>query len=510
MTNPTTTRRPLTRLAALLVGTALSATGLVVVTGTPVHAATHDTVTTTPVTAPNLYTRRENTLDLHVPDSGPADTYPGTMTFVGVPGVITDMTVRLESINHAHLDDLDVMLVGPTGIKIKLLSDAGGGALSWTSLAFHDNAAGKVGDGTSPTGGSYLPSDWPGDDTFPAPAPTAAGAATSFAAFNGTSPNGTWKLYVVDDFAQDQGVISGWTIIVGTNAPVPASQLAVSGVSGTVTDVDVDLRGFTAICGHDADLLLVGPQGQRSMLMSDTADCTDTGPVDLRVDDEAPGPFTSDVPGSGSYRPTDVDDAWDFSDPFPGLGDVDALPASLSVFDGADPNGTWRLYVVNDAPDTVVSLAGGWGLHLTTTDPASAQTPSGATTPIPTAAAPTTPGTTASAAPRITGSTPKAGVKGVRRGAVVKATFTAGMKASTLTRSTVRLTRKGSTKLVTAKVSYLAGTRTVVLDPATRLAAGATYRFVVTTGATSQGGRALDQVPSKAGNQRFAMTFRTR
>ena len=499
----------MTRLAALLVGTAVCATGLVVVPGTPVHAATHDTVTATPVTAPNQYTRRENTLDLQVPDSGPADTYPGTNTFVGVPGVITDMTVRLESISHAHLDDLDVMLVGPTGIKIKLLSDAGGGAASWTSLAFNDHATGKVGDATTPASGSYLPTDWPGDDTFPAPAPTTAGAATSFAAFNGTSPNGTWKLYVVDDFAQDLGVIRGWTIIVGTDAPVPASQLAMSGVSGAVTDVDVDLRGFTATCGHDADLLLVGPQGQRSMLMSDTADCTDSGPVDLRVDDEAAGPFTSSVPTTGSYRPTDIDDPWDVSDPFPGLDGVDGVPATLSAFDGTDPNGTWRLYAVNDAPDTVVTLAGGWGLHLTTTDPATGQT----TTTVTTTAAATTapsPGGTTSPAPRVTGSAPKAGGTGVRRGAVLKATFATGMKASSLTRSTVRLTRKGSATLVKAKVSYLAGTRTVVLDPTTRLAAGVTYRFVVTTGATSQGGRALDQLPSKTGNQRFAMTFRTR
>jgi subtilisin-like proprotein convertase family protein len=505
MTNLTTPPRSVTRLAGLLVGTALSATGMVAVTGTPVHAATHDTVTTTPVTAPNLYTRRANTLDLQVPDSGPADTYPGTNTFVGVPGTITDMTVRIEGISHSHLDDLDVMLVGPTGIKIKLLSDAGGGAVSWTSLAFNDHAAGKVADSTPPAGGSYLPSDWGGDDTFPAPAPTTAGAATSFAAFNGTSPNGTWKLYVVDDFAQDQGVISGWSITVGTDAPVPASQLAVSGVSGTVTDVDVDLRGFTATCGDDADLLLVGPLGQRSMLMSDTADCNDVGPVDLRVDDEAAAPFTPVVPSSGSYRPTDIDPAWDIGEPFPGLGDVDGVPAALSAFDATDPNGTWKLYVVNDAPDTVVSLAGGWGLHLTTTDPVTGQTTTTAATTTATPAS-----TTAPPAPRVTGSTPKAGGRGVRRGAVAKATFSAAMKASSLTRSTVRITRKGSTKLVKADVSYLAGTRTVVVDPATRLAAGATYRLVVTTGALSRAGRALDQVSSKAGNQRFLMTFRTR
>ncbi|MGE3979296.1 MAG: proprotein convertase P-domain-containing protein [Nitrospira sp.] len=37
-------------------------------------------------------------------------------------------------------------------------------------------------------------------------------------AFNGTSPNGAWQLFVKDDSGQDQGSIAnGWELIITTN-----------------------------------------------------------------------------------------------------------------------------------------------------------------------------------------------------------------------------------------------------------------------------------------------------
>ncbi|HWI55722.1 MAG TPA: DUF11 domain-containing protein, partial [Bacillota bacterium] len=64
--------------------------------------------------------------------------------------------------------------------------------------------------------------------TFPAPAPTAP-YSTTLTALNGTDPNGSWTLYVLDDSSGDSGVINaGWTLNLTTVNPVnPAADLAV-------------------------------------------------------------------------------------------------------------------------------------------------------------------------------------------------------------------------------------------------------------------------------------------
>ena len=45
--------------------------------------------------------------------------------------------------------------------------------------------------------------------------------------FNGTDPNGTWRLYVVDDLGNDDGVIfGGWRLLFGLAPGTPAPPVA--------------------------------------------------------------------------------------------------------------------------------------------------------------------------------------------------------------------------------------------------------------------------------------------
>src|ERR1043166_1700266 len=56
--------------------------------------------------------------------------------------------------------------------------------------------------------------------------------------------------------------------------PYP-SQISVSGIPGNVTAVTATLNGFTHFCPQDVDVLLVGPTGADTVLMSDAGDCQD-------------------------------------------------------------------------------------------------------------------------------------------------------------------------------------------------------------------------------------------
>jgi subtilisin-like proprotein convertase family protein len=150
-------------------------------------------------------------------DAATAATYPAVINVSGMSGTISKVTATLSGLSHTYPDDLDIALVGPAGQSLKLMSDVGGaGDLNGVSLTF-DTSAGAMPDNTQLTSGSYRPTDYETTDNFPAPAPAIA-AGSGLAVFNGLTANGTWKLYIVDDEAQDSGALSGgWKLSITTN-----------------------------------------------------------------------------------------------------------------------------------------------------------------------------------------------------------------------------------------------------------------------------------------------------
>ncbi len=149
--------------------------------------------------------------------NGPGSPYPSTITVSGLTGSITKVTVTLKGYNHTFPDDVDVLLVGPTGQNTLIMSDVGGGndAVNAT-LTFDDAASTSL---TSPkTSGTYQPTNEDRtSDAFPAPAPTVSSTVASLSVFNGTNPNGTWSLYVVDDATNDIGILTGgWELSFGS------------------------------------------------------------------------------------------------------------------------------------------------------------------------------------------------------------------------------------------------------------------------------------------------------
>src|SRR4051794_9926710 len=67
-----------------------------------------------------------NSATITINDGTTASPYPSTIAVSGVVGAITRVTVKITGYSHAYPDDVAVLLVAPSGKKIKLMSDVGG------------------------------------------------------------------------------------------------------------------------------------------------------------------------------------------------------------------------------------------------------------------------------------------------------------------------------------------------------------------------------------------------
>jgi subtilisin-like proprotein convertase family protein len=156
------------------------------------------------------------------------------------------------------------------------------------------------------------------------------------------------------------------------------STINVSGLSGAVTRVRVTLHGITHAFPDDLDFLLVAPNGQQVLLVSDAGGGGDLNNATITVDQSAQTLLSDDAsPSSGAaYRPSNyagsfaIDAGGADNLPFPGPGQ-NVFDNTLPFLNGISPNGAWRLYVADDEAQDVGAVSGGWSLELATTGGAS-------------------------------------------------------------------------------------------------------------------------------------------
>jgi subtilisin-like proprotein convertase family protein len=148
----------------------------------------------------------------------------------------------------------------------------------------------------------------------------------------------------------------------GPATPYP-SAIPVSGMTGAITSVTATITGFSHTFPSDVDILLVGPSGQNVVLLADTGGGTDVNNATITFDQAAPTPVPSPIV-SGTFRPTN-------GGAFTGPAPAPPAPygASLALFNGTVPNGTWNLFVFDDAGGDVGQIQLGWSLNITTNGP---------------------------------------------------------------------------------------------------------------------------------------------
>lgn len=155
----------------------------------------------------------------------------------------------------------------------------------------------------------------------------------------------------------------------GAGTPYP-STINVTGVSGSTGTVSVKLNGFGHEFPDDVDVLLVSPTGQRMIIMSDAGGGTPAVNLNITLSDAAATALgDSTALATGSFRPANYEAGDTFPTPAP-AGPYASPPivgsaTFASAFGGANPNGIWSLYVLDDAGGDLGNIAGGWELTVT-------------------------------------------------------------------------------------------------------------------------------------------------
>ena len=167
------------------------------------------------------------------------------------------------------------------------------------------------------------------------------------------------------------------------------SNISVSGLTGTLSDVNVVLKNVSHPFDGDLAFLLVGPGGGTLVLVSDAGTAGITN-VTLTVDDSAASQLSASgawgaANSSVSAKPTDYNeavilpnqpaDSYPSPAPSPVNHPANTGSATLaSVFNGINPNGTWSLYAIDDGCGDTGSVAGGWSLDISTASAAATTT----------------------------------------------------------------------------------------------------------------------------------------
>lgn len=467
-------------VVAMILVSVVSAVGALVLVAAPASADSF--ANPTPITMPN---------------TAPSAPYPSTVNVSGMPGPITDVNVTLHRVGHNVPLGIKVLLVSPSGDSVKLMaSNCGEDEIEDFTWIFDQQTANPMPrDGTSCPDFVYRPNP-SSFDSWGAPAPPGP-HGVSLSDFNGENANGTWSLYVIDTHAQGHGDIeAGWTLTLTTGpydmevpgsgtsgpaSPYPATR-TVSGVAGGITDLNVSIDGIFHQRPDDLDLLLVGPRGQKVILMSDACGSFDVNAYGWEWNDEAPALMpdgdATDRCGTRSHRPADFEPGESLPAPAPG----GPYSTSLSTFDFTNPNGEWKLFVQDDSVDETGFFTNRFQLQITTD----------------------------STAPTVTSVRPANNATGVGLAANARATFSEVMRAGSINTNTVKLFKAGTTNAIEATVSYDAANMMAVLNPNNNLRPGTKYKAVVTSGARDLAGNRLDQNSGVAGNQQKVWFFTTK
>lgn len=296
-----------------------------------------------------------------IPDGA---TTTSTVAVSGAGTYLWDVDVFVD-ISHPWTGDLDIVLIAPSGKRVTLATDVAEGYVDVFKGTLFDD---------SPDAPAWSYPHANGVNSTPL---NPEGALHRLA---GENPNGTWTLQIKDDALGDVGTLHSWRLDLKTFAappitPLPAavfsatplaaipeftplsSTLVVSGLGASTANVRVTVN-FTHTWNSDVRFDLVGPNGRRVRLSTFNGG---------HLDNVFAGTPFFDVMSRLVPTPNPLLDQP--IDEYPFANNVAALQAqpegSLTSFLGDDPNGAWRLEMLDTIGGQTGTLVG-WDLAIST------------------------------------------------------------------------------------------------------------------------------------------------
>lgn len=262
---------------------------------------------------------------------------------------LVDIDVNVD-IAHPQVNNLRLTLIAPDGTRMPLVTNLPNPVISGLNFTptFDDQAAQAINAGTAP----YL-------GRFRTQFNTLSAVGGSHAL------SGVWTLEVRDSVNPVTGdtpaSINSWSIDILPSSKLAEVPLAINDLSqaesalliaGALPNSVVDgLRVSVSIqhpVARELDLFLIGPNGQRLPLSLGNGGNTANAYLNTTfVDSAAQSITTAAAPFNGSFRPQQP----------------------LSGFNGINPNGYWRLLVVDRGTDTPLITEGtlvSWSLEVST------------------------------------------------------------------------------------------------------------------------------------------------
>jgi len=157
----------------------------------------------------------------------------------------------------------------------------------------------------------------------------------------------------------------------GAATPYP-SNIFVTGLSGNIGAVTVNLNNISSSDIAQTDLLLVGPTGAAIIPFAKVGDGSTIGGVNITLDDAASGLIPGGSPlTSGTYKPTSITGSQSLVFPAPAptvngsnYAATDGTATLSSMFSGTAPNGTWALYAMDNSGNGAATIGGGWCVNI--------------------------------------------------------------------------------------------------------------------------------------------------
>ena len=246
----------------------------------PASAGASTYINSTPISIPGTGT-----------GPGASAPYPSTIAVSGVPGAVVKARATLIGVTHTYPNDIQTLLVGPSGLKTNLMSNrCEAPPLTGQTFTLDDSAPTLLPEEGPCPSGIYKPSKDAGfDPTFEPPAPPGPQTVAAMSALNGGPANGTWQLFVRDQQATNTGSIGGgWSLDLLTDAKCAGKPATLTGTGGPdqltgTPDADVilgfdgkdtikGLEGKDVACGGNGKDTLKGGKAKDTLLGQKGAD----------------------------------------------------------------------------------------------------------------------------------------------------------------------------------------------------------------------------------------------